>query len=54
MTWKAIARIAFLAALNSALLGCSQIVEGTESLPGVADAQALIQETVARKGQGAA
>jgi hypothetical protein len=39
-------------AMGAALLCCSKVVEVTENEPGVADAQSLVQETLARNSQG--
>jgi len=51
MIWKSIATAVFVTATSAILICCSEVVE-VQSEPGVADAQALIQEAVPRNSDG--
>ena len=51
MIWKTIETVVFVTVIGATLICCSQVVE-VQSEPGVADAQALIQEAVPRNSDG--
>jgi hypothetical protein len=51
MTWKTIVRVVLVAVTGATLMGCSEVVQ-VQSEPGVADAQALIQEALPRNSDG--
>jgi hypothetical protein len=51
MIWKTFATTILVMVASATLFGCSEVVE-VQSEPGVADAQALIQEAVPRNSDG--